>query len=821
MEKDSPASIGVLLRQQRLARELTQEELAERTGLSRRVISEIERGGSHMPRRDTVALLARALGLTGQNRATFVAAAQAHRHPADPTAALSVPSGASPLPAPLTPLIGRAREEHHLLQLLQRPDLRLLTLSGPGGVGKTRLGLHIASLGSAAFADGVFFVPLAPLREFRLVAAALAQALGLKPSGRIPILAQLIAALSGKRLLLFLDNFEHVLEAAPLVTTLLAACAGLKVLVTSRAMLHVYGEQEYPVAPLALPPTAQAPERAALARTAAVAFFVHCVQRMLPDFTLTDDNAPAVAEICVRLDGLPLPIELAAAQSKLLPPPALLARLTSPLQILRGGARDLPARQQSLRSTLSWSFNVLLPDEQMLFARMSVFAGGCSLAAAEAVCGTADGVPGALAQGIAALLDKSMLQRDQTGSEPRVMMLETVREYAQERLAEGDAATVRARHAAYYLALAEEAEHMLRQTDQREWYDRLATEHPNLRAAAHWFMEHGPVHDGLRLVAALTFFAFLRGHVEEWRQRLTALLARPEATAPTPQRARALIAAGFLAWAQWDRAVAQSLYAESLLLFQQLDDRLGQAEAAYGSGLVAFDRQMDTVARTHLEESLVLYRAVGDLSGSAWALTYLGLLAGRAREDDRARALHEESLQIRRRIGDRQGQHADLDGLAALARRADDARTAMALLEEALAICRALDDKPNTAALLLTLGDVGLDRGDIAAAQRCYAPSIMGYRQLGDAVSLAALIARCASLAVLQGQPERALRLGGAAVALRHALGQPFLPAEADDLERRLQAARRALSEAEATAAWSVGHTMTLEQALADAGGAP
>jgi predicted ATPase len=473
--------------------------------------------------------------------------------------------------APLTRLIGRKQDLAAVRNALLRSEARLLTLIGPPGIGKTRLSIAVAHDIQAAFADGAYFVALAPLGDPALVLATIAQMLEVRETAGQPLLETLKRVLHARRLLLLLDNFEHLLDAAPLVVELLEACPGLKALVTSRAALHVRGERLYAVPPLLLPDLTHLPATVRLARNPAIALFVERAQAVMPDFRLTEQNAPAVAAICARLEGLPLALELAATRIKLLSPETLLARLEQRLSLLTDGARDLPPRHRTLRAAIEWSYELLDVGVQTLFCRLGVFVGGCTLDAATAVSNTTNDVLVDVTGGIASLLDKSLLQQvEGMDGEARFTMLETIREYALERLEQsGEAEAVRQRHAEYCLALAEIAEPHLQQHDQLSWLDRLEREHDNLRAALRWVLDGDAGEIGLRLAAALAEFWFIRSYRSEARGWFEAVLAHPNAAAPTPVRAKVLLAASS---AIGSRTAIPALAEESLAISRTLGD---------------------------------------------------------------------------------------------------------------------------------------------------------------------------------------------------------------------------------------------------------
>ena len=726
-------------------------------------------------------------------------------------------------PAALTTLIGRDSESAAVGALLRRPDVRIVTLTGPGGVGKSRLAVRVAAE-IQSDVDTIAFVPLAAVRDPGLVAVTIAGALGITAPPPVPDLEAadaLRAHLRSRSVLLLLDNFEHVLDAGTLLADLLSACPGVVALVTSRARLRVSGEHVVAVAPLALPGPGEV--RAADGdRYDAVRLFVERAKAVHPGFVLSDDNVGDVVEACRRLDGLPLAIELAAARSALLPPAALLARMERRLPVLTDGPRDMPERLRTMRAGIAWSYDLLSAAERGVFRHLAVFAGASALAAVENVAAAGDTD---VLHAIGGLVEKSLLRRDPgEAGDPRVTMLETIREYALDELvAGGEEGTARRAHARYYCRLAVAAEPHLRGPEQQRWRDDLEADLDNFRAALSWTLrESAEPRDaelGLRMVGALWYFWFQRGLTVEGRHWLVrALAAGP---GPERDRAQALLGAGTLSWRQGDSATARGYLDESVALWRTVADPAGLAEALHVLGHVRFDQGDYPASRDLFAEGLDGYRRAGDTIGGLPLIGDLGLVSYHEGDYAAADEVLRESLVLFRRHGLKDRVAGVLNVLGDLARLAGDDRRATELYAESLTLWRELRGTPGTASALHKLGQISRSENAPGRAHERLLESFALQRDLGNKQGIAECLAALAGLAAETGRPEPAAQLAAAATALLEGIGVRLAPADEVVFARDLDGLRKRLGTREWDAAWAAGSVLTTDGAALIAAAPP
>ena len=735
------------------------------------------------------------------------------------TASLPAPTN---LPAAPTAFIGREAQLAALKDMLPRPEARLVTLTGPGGTGKTRLSLQAAQalLDANAFPDGVMFVSLADDTTPNRFVSRVAQALDVKEGGR-PLLENVKDYLRDKRLLLLLDNFEQLVSAATLAAELLAAAPGLKLLVSSRIALNVQDEREFPVPPLALPDAAGDLQTAQLAENESVQLFVARARAAQPSFALTEANAAAVADICRRLDGLPLALELAAARVKLLPPAAILARLDDRLKLLTGGARDRPARHQTLRSTIDWSYGLLAAGEQRLYARLGVFVGGFTLEAAEAVCNLDGGLD--ILEGLTTLANNSLLRQAEAAGggaaegEARFGMLETIRAYALERLAEsGELATLQERHARYFGAIIlQHAGPGLYTAQALQWLNWLEREQDNGRATLRWSQTE-PVDAAFAagLVLALNWFWYRRGYFSEGRLWAERALALPALRAPGPPRALALTASGLMAVWQGEQEAGLALVQEALAFWRRLEDAQGMAFTQVATGVALINMGQDSAAQPLLLDGRDLFQELKIPFHHAVSLVHLGNASLGLGQVDQARAWLEQAEPEARAIGESWLLAFDLDNLGEVARTQGRYDQARAYYEECETLLRASGDKGDLARIIHTLGYIAQHEGDLVRAEAQFRESLVMFRRLGNRRGMAECMAGLAGLRARQGQAGWGAAMLSAAEACLHATGGAWWPADRVEVEANRQLLHEELDEPTFAAAWDKGRGMNLEQAL-------
>jgi predicted ATPase/transcriptional regulator with XRE-family HTH domain/Tfp pilus assembly protein PilF len=715
------------------------------------------------------------------------------------------------LPPRFTSFVGREKEVETISQRLRHPETRLLTLTGAGGTGKTRLSIEIAHKLLSEFEHGCYFVPLANLQDANLVTSAVAQVLGIRESDTL--LDRLNFFLAERSVLLVLDNFEHVVSAAPVISELLAGSPQLKILVSSREVLHLYGENQFEVSPLV--------------QNEAVKLFVQRAQAVKPNFELTEDNRATVDEICHRLDGLPLAIELAAARIKLFTPTALLGRLADRLNLLVGGAQNLPTHQQTLRATIGWSYRLLSTDEQNLFCQFAIFSGGSLLEGIEAVCGNEDG---GLLDRLTGLVDKSILiQQTGANDEPRFIMLETIREYGLSRLTDAVLLDeLRWKHAEYFATMAERAYALMSSKEQMVWLNRLEEDHPNIRAAVEYLQsvrsentQHDALKVGLlrlRITAHLWRFWWVKGHLSEGRAQLAATIQHAKEVGLDNHitYSVALGGAGSLAYFQGDNESARPLYEQALELKYRLGDMFGYSTTLNGLGLVARTEGDYAEARKIHGESLKLKREAGDKIGSATSLNNLGIVAFLQGNFEEAKILHEESLALRREFGDRQGISHSLNNLGEVYREEGNFEQAIMLFNESLNYSQSLGDKQEVAHSYNGLAMTAYLKGDFAKARDLNTQSILLREELDDKRGIAECLITFALIACADpNEPSaRAARLLGSVSRILAGKGH-FPIADKLEFERSVEQVRQQLDDFSFNNAWREGSTMELRHIVA------
>ncbi|HKP51872.1 MAG TPA: tetratricopeptide repeat protein [Chloroflexia bacterium] len=844
-KSNTERSFSSWLKERRKALGLSRKELAERVGCSEVTIVKLEME-ERRPSRQIAELLAQCLELEEAERAAFVELARYPPGQQGKEQAARRETVPNNLPAPPTSFVGRESAVASVRDLFRKPGVRLVTLTGAPGIGKTRLGLQVAEALLDSFKDGVFFVALAPIRDLDRVPAAIAQALNVRENPGEPLQVTLQRYLRERRLLLLIDNFEQVTAAAPLLGTLLLSSPGLKLLVTSREVLHIYGEHDFPVPPLEVPgskfevqnelglPGTLNFEPGTLERYETVRLFVERAVAVEHAFSLTSENAQAVVEICRRLDGLPLAIELAAAQVRTFAPQEMLPRLQSALDLLVGGPLDLPPRQQALRSAISWSYDLLDESEAALFRRLAVFVGGATLEAVEAVCAgdgrqtiddgrrtTDDGRRGTaqdmMSSVLASLVDKSLLNRERVGVDndsSRYTLLETVREYAWEKLAESDEVEpLRKRHAAFYLELVEKAGPQLTGEEHEAWYKRLQLEYDNIRAALATSIEYADAETALRFGTVLWRFWDMHGYISEGRRWLDLTLQLDSSAFPL-LRSNVLSSAGILAWTGWDLDTARSLHKQSLALRRQLGDKQRTASSLNNLALVVHQQGEYREAFDLLAESLEICRELDDKADIASTLNNLGNAAHAMGDADNAYALLEEGLELWREVGDMYGVALVLNDLAEVERSRGNYERAVPLYIEGIEKMREMDDNSRVANALHNMAHVLHHQGDLDKAYDLFAESLTIRRDLDDRLGIYMSLTGLAGVVSSRGLPEKAALLFGAAESLLEDSTFKMQPIDKRDYDRNVERTRAQIGDAAWSSAWDGGRAMKLEDAI-------
>ncbi|NOK83936.1 MAG: hypothetical protein GFH27_549309n63 [Chloroflexi bacterium AL-W] len=834
-------TFGQWLRHQRDQRGLTREALAQQIGYSAALLRKLETG-ERRPSHQVAERLAQIFEVAIDQHSTFIQHARNGTAPLltpTPTATPAVRAlgpitpvvSPSNLPAPRTTLIGRNTDVQQVCQLLTQSEVRLVTLTGHGGVGKTRLALQVAAQIQNIFLHGVWFIDLTTVTDPTMVISTIAQTLGIREHGSTNVLEQVQIYLQTRNVLLFLDNFEQVLDAASQVAQLLDGVAQLKILITSRVRLQLDGEHVVTVEPLVLPPLDPLPPLVELAKNSSVALFVARAQASQKDFALTETNATAIATVCMHLAGLPLALELAAARLRVLSPTALLQRLIEHHEALTEGVRDGPSRQQSMQATIGWSYGLLKPAEQILFIRLAVFVGGCTLTAIETICSGQDTdkhsptdtskiaslwIP--VLDGLAALLDSNLITRSiEADDEPRFGMLVPIYSYARNKLlATPEIAILQERHAGYYLAFAEQAAAELTGPQQQQWLDWLEHEHDNLRAALQWFIEQEDAESALRLGTALWRFWEVRGHWSEGVHWLEQALSR-EQQIPIELRASTLHVLGRLLAYLSEFQRAYTYLETSLQLWRDLGDQGNIALLLNSLGLAVNKQGQLDQATVYFEESYKLYQLAGDTLGAARAQSNLGVIAAEIGDCTRARSLYQDSLANYRKLGDTAGVSVMLGNLGIVMWLEGDYEEARRLTLESLKLARQLNYMPVLVNNLVYLVKICLSQHDLTNAQVYLLESLPLTRDPARRRLLADTIEGAAGLAGKCGQYEQAARLWGATSTLRETISSFWPPSERPFYEQLIAEAASQIDPSTWEAAWLAGQQLSWEQAFVEA----
>ncbi len=804
---DTRSSFRRLLKHHRLAAGLTQEDLAERAHLSARTISDLERGIKAAPYRDTVEALARALGLPAEELEQSIPRRRG------PRALRTSPQ----LPVTPTSFVGRDAEIHDVVALLRESETRLVTVTGPPGIGKTRLALAVAEKALEMFADGVVFVPLDALRDATLVMPSLAEALGIQRSDSSSVEQRVVAHLQSRHFLLVIDNFEHVLDAGDALARILAACPHVKLLLSSRAALNILGEHRFDLGPLGFPPAGITPELDSVSHYPALLLFSERAKVVNPGFQITPNNLDAVCGICQRLNGLPLAIELASARSNVLSPHALWQRLESQLQLLTGGPRDLPERHRTMRSAVAWSYDLLNDREQCLFRQLAAFAGSFSLDAIEAITSLDDSSTGSVLDDLTSLVDKSLVVATPSeADETRFAMLETIREFGMERLAaSGELTATSARHCEYYVALAEHAYQEQVSDKQSLWFRRLEQEQGNLRVAARWIVEHNDGDRARRFGYSLWRF-WDRGHILEGRDWLSAFLGMPEMAVPNPDRCPLLFAAGRLAYRQADYATATILLQECLAIARAEADDVFTSAALTQLGHVAYAQGNLTSAKRHYTESLAIRRPLGDARTIGISLRSLARVQCARGDYAGARVLLHECLAYARETQNTVELSIALAGLGSVALLEDAYTEAEVFYRESLLRSRDVNDQHEVATALIGLARVAIELGMPQRAAGLLRQSLSIARTIGGLQLLTLSLEGFAMVLAATGQVRRSWQLVASVAAYRERVGVPPDPSDQILLDRFLTAASTTLADHERAAITMAGRAYTIDQAISD-----